>query len=350
MEASMKISNSVWFWFLQIIGWGIPITINGIGKIVMDSFSSKYYTYAEIFIIFLSGITCSTLLRNYLKKHISFDGFKTKEIFKILIAYFITSIAFAISFLFALPFYKLFNGEYLELTSLLIISNILNAFAFIFLWLIFYIAIKSSRRVRENKIERLQMESTIKEAQLNTLKGQINPHFMFNSLNNIRGLMLEDVDKSREMITRLSEMLRYSLSKNNIDFIALNEEIEVIENYIELSKIQLEDRLVFTSEIASNLLHIEVPPMLIQMLIENAVKHGISNQKNGGIVKLNIFEKNKNLVIEVINTGKLASTKGTTKIGLKNIEDRLVLLYGGKANFSLSESNNHVTATIQIPI
>jgi len=346
----MKISNSFWFWFLQLIGWGIPTILNGLGKMNITGFSNKNYLYVEIFIVLLSGIVCTTFLRNYLKKHISFDGFKKKEVLKILIAYCITSILFFWSFFIALPFYRLFNGVYLEITSLLIISNLLNAFAFIFLWLIFYIAIKSSRRIRENKVERLQMQTTLKDAQLNTLKGQINPHFMFNSLNNIRGLMLEDVDKSREMITRLSEMLRYSLTKNNVDTVSLEDELKIIENYIELSKIQLEDRLVFSSKILLNPSSIEIPPMLIQMLIENAIKHGISNQKNGGNVSLNISQNNKGLLIKVINTGKLITAKDSTKIGLKNIEDRLMLLYGNKAKFTLIEKNNQVTATIQIPI
>ena len=92
---------------------------------------------------------------------------------------------------------------------------------------------------------------TLKQAQLNTLKGQINPHFMFNSLNNIRGLMLEDVERSREMLTKLSEMLRYSLTKASNNAIALSEELEMVENYIELSKIQFEDRPHYQESVAA---------------------------------------------------------------------------------------------------
>jgi two-component system LytT family sensor kinase len=234
--------------------------------------------------------------------------------------------------------------------TVIIVANILNAFGFIFLWLLCYIPIKIARHSRKNRVERLELQTSLKEAQLNTLKGQINPHFMFNSLNNIRGLMLEDVEKSREMITRLSDMLRYSLTKNDVDTIPLKNELEMVDNYIALSKIQLEDRLSFSSEISEILYTTEIPPMLIQMLVENAVKHGISNEKDGGHVALNISEKNKNLFIEITNTGSLIQAKGSTKIGLKNIAERLALLYGDTARFELSEKDHLVTALIQIPM
>ena len=87
------------------------------------------------------------------------------------------------------------------------------------------------------KVNQLQLETNLKDAQLNTLKGQINPHFMFNSLNNIRGLMLEDVGKARNMLTSLSEMLRYALTKSGINSISLEDELDMVENYIEISKI-----------------------------------------------------------------------------------------------------------------
>jgi LytS/YehU family sensor histidine kinase len=199
-------------------------------------------------------------------------------------------------------------------------------------------------------VEKLELKASLKEAELNTLKGQINPHFMFNSLNNIRGLMLEDVSKSREMLTKLSELLRYSLTKNATDKILLSEELEMVHNYIALSKIQFEDRLIYKENIEVTINEIEIPPMLIQLLIENAIKHGISSQTNGGIVTLKIFKNNNNLHIEVKNTGELKLSKNTTKLGLQNIKKRLFLLYGEQASFSLSQEKNNVIANIVIPL
>ncbi len=173
---------------------------------------------------------------------------------------------------------------------------------------------------------------------------------MFNSLNNIRGLMLEDVEKSRDMITRLSEMLRYSLTKDKVDTIALKEELEMVGNYIELSKIQLEDRLRFSSQIDEKLLNVEIPPMIIQMLIENAIKHGISNLRNGGNINLSVSESKRQLVITVSNSGLMTENKSTTKVGLDNIKKRLALLYEDEASFFLKAENNTVVATIKLPL
>ena len=222
-----------------------------------------------------------------------------------------------------------------------------------FVWIAWYgvlLFLSLYKEVREGKIRNAELLNNLKESQLNTLKGQINPHFMFNSLNNIRGLMLEDVSKAREMLTRLSESLRYSLTQSDQNSIDLESELEMVDNYIEISKIQFDNRLKFTSDIDSESLNKQIPPMIIQMLIENAIKHGISNLKEGGEVKLLTNVDNDMLLIEVSNTGTLQCTENTTQVGLKNIEKRLELLYGAAATFKLEENNNKVIATIKIPL
>ncbi|WP_264529857.1 sensor histidine kinase [Flavobacterium sp. N502540] len=232
-------------------------------------------------------------------------------------------------------------------------KHILNVFAMgflFFLWIVAYTIYKTTTQIKNNKMDRMEIENTLKDSQLNALKGQINPHFMFNCLNNIRGLILENPEKSREMITRLSEMLRYSLAKNEITTIVLEEEIEMVENFIEISKIQMEERLNFTSQIDKNTLKLQIPPMIIQMLIENAVKHGIAKLKGGGQISLQTTLKHNNLTILVVNTGILTIDKDSTQLGIKNIEKRLHLIYGEKASFKLEEIKNTVIAKIIIPI
>lgn len=222
-----------------------------------------------------------------------------------------------------------------------------------FVWIIWYIIISILaiyNDAEEMKIRNAELLTNLKESQLNTLKGQINPHFMFNSLNNIRGLMLEDVDRARNMLTALSETLRYSLTKSDVNAIALEDELEMVENYIDISKIQLEDRLVFEEHIDESSLHTLIPPMIIQMLIENAIKHGISNLKAGGTIKLTTKITKGQLLIEVANTGTLRPSEDSTQLGLKNIKQRLHLLYGEAATFSLKEIDNQVVATIKIPV
>ncbi len=231
----------------------------------------------------------------------------------------------------------------------IIATNFYNWFVWIAWYCIFSLS-SLNKEVRDEKIKNAKLLSNLKESQLNTLKGQINPHFMFNSLNNIRGLMLEDVDKSREMLTRLSESLRYSLTKSDQNSIALKSELEMVDNYVEISKIQFDKRLRFTSEIDQESLNKQIPPMIIQMLVENAIKHGISNLKDGGEVKLLTNVQDSKLLIEVANTGKLSTSDNTTQLGLKNIKQRLELLYGEAATFKLEEKDNQVVATIKIPL
>ncbi|WP_034923702.1 sensor histidine kinase [Gillisia sp. CAL575] len=228
-------------------------------------------------------------------------------------------------------------------------TNIYNWFVWI-IWYSITTSLTLNNDVKKARVKNAELLANLKESQLNTLKGQINPHFMFNSLNNIRGLMLEDVDRARNMLTSLSETLRYSLTKSDSNAIALEDELEMVENYIEISKIQFEDRLLFESNIDKSSLNVQIPPMIIQMLVENAIKHGISNLKDGGKISLSAIKKDNQLLIEVANTGNLIQSPDSTQLGLKNIEQRLELLYGEAATFNLNEIENRVVATIKIPV
>ena len=218
------------------------------------------------------------------------------------------------------------------------------------MWCVLYIVIKSSLKLRNEKIRRLELEAALKEAQLNTLKGQINPHFMFNSLNNIRALILENPHKSREMLTSLSEMLRASLNADMTDTITVREELETVKNFIALSTIQMEDRLHYEQEVDDHLMDARIPPMMLQLVIENAIKHGISTLPEGGTVKLSITESENKLLISVSNDGRLLSCSTGTSVGIKNIKDRLRILYNGEADFSIKFEDGKVMVRIQLPL
>ncbi len=238
-------------------------------------------------------------------------------------------------------------------TSMGLFDSLPTTMVNIFAWCTWYISItiiELNNEVRDTKLKNISLQANLKESQLNTLKGQINPHFMFNSLNNIRGLILEDKAKARLVLTNLSETLRYSLTKSNQNAIALEDEIEMIENYISISKIQFENRLKYTQNIAPEVLGLDIPPMMLQMLVENGIKHGISNLKEGGTIHLEGTIEGDFLELKVINNGSLRSESDSTEVGLKNIRQRLQLLYGKRASFSLTESNNLVYAILKIPL
>ena len=350
MKAFFKKQSNV-FWIVQITGWALFF-----GLILSETDYSVKYKTVSFFSGVFQSIVATSILRYYIKYKVSLKGLNSRVLFNVFVGMLITIIAYLvignISGEFLEKIFSLkgeFKEKYIDLDEFeKLITELLGAVFLIGSWTVLYIVIKLILKSNEERLERLELTNNLREAQLNTLKGQINPHFMFNSLNNIRGLMLEDVDKSRDMLTKLSDMLRYSLTKNDGDSILLEEELEMVDNYIALSKIQMEDRLQFNKQITENLKTVSIPPMLIQLLVENAAKHGIANQKNGGIINLIVDKVDNNLIIEVRNTGTINISKESTQLGLDNIKQRLRLLYGEKASFSLNELNNEVVATVKI--
>ncbi|WP_421812892.1 sensor histidine kinase [Flagellimonas sp.] len=351
MELSSRKRN-IAFWVLQIVGWGF---INSIGALIPQNISFEMVVFSIIVGTFI-GVLSTSILRWYLKRNVHFDSFGVKEVIKIIVSTLLAATLFGLLNVFFGYIYVEFGPDLTETEMRMfegydkIMVQVLNSIFLVGAWVITYLVIKLLLKLNQNRIERLELNTTLKQAQLNTLKGQINPHFMFNSLNNIRGLMLEDVDKSREMLTKLSEILRYSLTKNNINDIPVREELEVVDNYIDLSKIQFENRLEFVKKVDDDTLDLRIPPMIIQLLIENATKHGISNLKSGGRILLAICKKGDDLYIEVRNTGKLNISEDSTKLGLNNIEQRLKLLYADRASFKLEEISEEVVAEIKIPL
>lgn len=339
------------FWMLQILGWG---GLNLLTLIMSAELSLQYLLFS-VSSFFLVGISLTSILRYYFKKNISINKIGLVSILKIIISsLFIVIVLLAFGYCLDFLYENYFlltlkEKKFLKLHDN-VWSNLFGSIIIIFGWVICYYGIKFFIKHKNEQAEQLEYTSILKEAELNTLKGQINPHFMFNSLNNIRGLMLEDVEKSRIMLNKLSDMLEYTLVKNKVDAITVRDELEMVENYIDLSKIQFEARLKFVKEIEKETLTNLIPPMTIQLLVENAVKHGISNLKAGGIIKLSISAKAPMLLIEVKNTGNLLINNSSTQIGLKNIKQRLQLLYGIKASFSLKEVEGEVIATIKIPL
>ncbi|MFD0963549.1 sensor histidine kinase [Pseudofulvibacter geojedonensis] len=356
----MKLTTNKFYLSFSLIGWILlfftTLTLHKI--FLVDNPSPERIKY-----VICEGITCgvvayllSILLAYVIDNYIDLNKIAKRDIYIVAIGFIIIQLLYSLIIWPVLDWVDFFegsqdaiSGKKMPFEYKLYINAPYFATLF-FIWLFVSLTIKIYHQLKRVQLKQVSLEANLKESQLNTLKGQINPHFMFNSLNNIRGLILEDTKKSREMITRLSEMLRYSLTKNEINAIALEDELEMVDNYIAISKIQMEDRLQFDKKIEVNPYGIKIPPMIIQMLVENAAKHGIANLKNGGVISLNIKQEQKNLFIEVNNSGKLSIDSNSTQLGLKNIKQRLELLYKGSAHFSLAEKNNQVVATIQIPI
>jgi LytS/YehU family sensor histidine kinase len=164
---------------------------------------------------------------------------------------------------------------------------------------------------------------------------------MFNSMNSIRALVDEDPKKAKVAITQLSNILRNTLMMHKNKYITLEEELVLVKDYLELEHIRFEERLYFLFDIDPNTLSLNVPPMMIQTLVENGIKHGISKIPEGGSISINSRKTENSFVIEIINTGQLLlNNKSDSGFGVENTMNRLQLLFGNKATFSLKNLDN----------
>ena len=211
-------------------------------------------------------------------------------------------------------------------------------------WMVVYVAVTSGRRVREKQL-------ALRDAELRGLEAQINPHFLFNSLNSIRGLVVENPPLAQDLITRLANILRYNLHRDAGHTVPLDSELEAAGDYIALESARYEDRLRIRFAIDPATRSIAVPPMLLQMLVENGIKHGIATLPGGGELLVRSALEDDTLVLQVENTGQLAEEETRLpRLGLNNIRERLRILYSGRASLELTSRDGRVAATVRIPI
>jgi len=351
----LKLLTNYKYWILNLIGWVVfallMLTIDKLSYSGDTPINYVNYLLVEGVLCGLLGFVLSFIILFYIENYFDIGNYTKADVYKLIGVVIATQILYHMLLwpILSIPI-EYYMDKKVDLTLFQKLTNVPHFLAYFVVWLFVVLTLKLVHHINTIKVKQLQLEANLKEAQLNTLKGQINPHFMFNSLNNIRGLMLEDVDKARGMLTSLSETLRYSLTKSDVNSISLEDELEMVENYVEISKIQFENRLQFETHIDSDSLNKQIPPMIIQMLVENALKHGISNLKNGGVVKLSTIVKDSQLQIEVANSGTLHKSKDSTQLGLQNIKKRLELLYGQDASFTLKEIDDQVVATIKMPL
>ena len=192
----------------------------------------------------------------------------------------------------------------------------------------------------------------VKELELQTIKAHINPHFIFNSLNSIRALVDENPQRARKAVTELSNILRSSLQSEKMETVTLEKELNIVKDYLALENMRFEDRLKIEYQIDEDTLDQPVPPMMLQTLVENAIKHGISKQISGGVVKVISDFKGDYHELAVQNTGLLNGYRiGSEGFGLSSTSNRLSLLYGDKAIFEIKQiTPAMVEAKVLIPV
>ncbi|WP_421873948.1 sensor histidine kinase [Marinoscillum sp.] len=250
----------------------------------------------------------------------------------------------ALNFIFLLGYSSLIdelNSQ--DFAPFTIFFNVLFTMFIYFIWTIFYFIFHYFERYNKS----LKYEAAAKEIELRNLRSQLNPHFIFNALNSIRALVDENPIKSKSAITQLSNILRNSLTVDRQRLVTFAEELEMVKDYLELETIRYEERLKTKFDIDENSLDYLIPPLMIQTLVENGIKHGVSTLRNGGVIEIISRVDNERLLIQVRNAGQYETGKTDMKsgFGLNNTRKRLELIYGDQASFQIFNENKKTVLT-----
>jgi len=328
------------YWILQIAGW----SIFGISIILLnflsDTLSPEIYFYS----IYISlWYLISTHIFRYLVIKWKWVSVKIKNIvFQVLLCLIVlTVLNWSIHLLIWLSLGAL-DFEY-DLEPVVAGAYLLSALAIYFVWTLFYFIYHYFERYNSA----LKYEALNNEIELNNLKSQLNPHFIFNALNSIRALVDENPSKSKDAITQLSSILRSSLVINRNKLTRFEDELHTVQDYLDLETIRFEERLRTKFDIDPKSKKFTVPPLMIQTLVENGIKHGISKLQRGGEISLNTEVKDSLLFIRIRNNGQLPHQKlnGSKGFGVENTKQRLNLLYGKRATFKLMNENDNTVLT-----
>jgi two-component system LytT family sensor kinase len=231
------------------------------------------------------------------------------------------------------------------------LSTILGYLLIFVLWTLCYFAVHYFLNHKKVEIENLRWQASMTEIELNKLKSQLNPHFVFNCMNSIRALIDENPAKAKEAVTQLSNILRNTLMMGRNKLVPFMDEMKIVRDYLGLEAIRLEERLQIEIDVAPECSGYEVPPLMIQTLVENGIKHGVSTLTQGGKLQLRAWVNTEVIYIEIRNSGQYkGNTDSETGFGIANTIQRLSLLFTDKAQFGIrNETNEMVLTQLIIP-
>ena len=246
--------------------------------------------------------------------------------------------------------YLLGDNFEVQISPFIITQYLFNFMKPLAIWMLIYFFFQYSKKQLDMEREKNQLERAIQETEGKVLRAQMNPHFVFNALNSIRALITEDPNKAKKGINQLSKLLRSSLLTERKKTITIAEELDTIIDYLNLEKIRYEERLTWKVDVAKEINQAHIPPMLLQTLVENAIKHGIAHSSKEGLIDIRGEILGDQIHLQVINPGNLKSRGESTGIGLINSQNRLTLLFGETAHIDLKPlDKNRVLASVCIP-
>lgn len=345
MQRSKKL-----YWTAQIIGWLVYAMLTFLATYADDPKNITSSFWISVTLLIISGFLVTHWMRWFLLSR-NWLELKFGQLFpRLLLISVITATVLAVfsNFSTAYVFSKIDPDGDKEVTFLKVILDVFGAIVLMILWNAIYFTYHFFRKSINQELYNLQLQSSQNEIELKNLRTQLNPHFLFNSLNSIRALIDIEPSKAKKSVTTLSNLLRSSLVLGKNEFITMNEELEIVKSYLDLEKIRFEERLEIVWELDDSLSEYLIPPFIIQTQTENAIKHGISRIVAGGKIIIRTEMVDDTMVrISVINTGKLAG-KIDSGIGIENTKRRLDLQYKGSARFLLFEEAGFVVSSIEI--
>lgn len=334
------------FWFAQTLGWFSYYFL--IYLLSGDEEPDPWALVQALVVLGISGVAITSLYRLLI---IKLDWFRYRFG---TITFLVVISSFVLGSIFMLVRWGVLH--YIlkeELTSEVIkeryLFDIVNGAFIFFLWSAMYFIYHYVEKARGEEIKNLQWEASRTEIELKNLKAQLNPHFMFNSMNSIRALIDEDPSRAKFAITQLSSILRNTLLMGKSKTVTLREELAVVKDYLSLEGIRYEERLRVSYDIDDQMLNCEIPPMMIQTIVENAIKHGISKLPRGGDLKIRVIDVDPMMEVIVANSGNLDKGKSRLGIGLSNTRKRLDLLYNGNFEFDITSHDSQVITRICLP-
>lgn len=348
MMKSLKVEG---YWAAQFAGWGLFALINVFFALLFNSYEPKILQ--RILFFMEVGIIFSHFMREMVHR----SSVLLKDLRQQILAFILLTIAFSFFITCIVsPFEQLFQlrtnaeGKPVSYVSLFI-TNLISFIPLLLIWNAIYFMYHFINKTRKQEIDTIKLEALVRDLELKTIKAHVNPHFIFNALNSIRALIDENPQRARTAITELSNILRSSLSAEKAETVSLQEELKIVKDYLALESMRFEDRLKVEFDVAEQTLGQQVPPMMLQTLVENAIKHGISKQMKGGIIKIVSELKGSGHELIVQNTGHLNGYAKNMGFGISSTKDRLNLLYGDRCSFEIKQLDNEmVEAKVIMPV
>jgi len=286
---------------------------------------------------------------------VKFNNFDYADKSRVFLSHFLSALIISATWI-ILGYFIVIQFPYTKDTDVVFLQSTL-IWKFLF-GIVFYLAVAVFyyfeiyySRYQEKLLNEAELKASITEAELKSLKFQINPHFIFNSLNSITSLTMFDAEKAHEMTIKLSNFLRYTLAKNDKQKVKLIDEIKNVKLYLDIEKIRFGDKFELIEEIDQKAYDFEVPSMILQPLFENAIKYGVFESIEKVNIYLTVKEEEEYLHISVSNNYELKTTsKKGEGIGLSNIRNRLKLFYEQDNLLDIRDNNNIFKVSIYIPL